>query len=71
MVSSAISLAPGAASSHPAARFARLARDPRHFQLAALGLLLCHGIVNLDFDVSPEQIVLTVGCALLSQLCRR
>src|SRR5258707_13830104 len=41
--------------------------DPRHFQIAALSLLLVYGMAQLGFDVKPERAALIVGTALLTQ----
>jgi len=43
-------------------------RDPRPYQIAALALLLTHGLARLGFDVSPLRVVLILGAALVSQL---
>ena len=42
-------------------------RDPRLYQIACLGLLLIYGLGWRSFDVSPAQIVLTLGVALATQ----
>jgi Na+-translocating ferredoxin:NAD+ oxidoreductase RnfD subunit len=41
--------------------------DPRLYQIASLGTLLLYGLFQLDFDVTPLQIVVTLGTALLTQ----
>jgi hypothetical protein len=41
--------------------------DPRLYQIACLAALLVYGIGWRSFDVSPAQIVLTVGAALAAQ----
>ncbi len=41
--------------------------DPRLYQLASLSALLLYGLLWLDFDVSPWQIAITLGTALLTQ----
>ena len=41
--------------------------DPRLYQIASLGTLLTYGVLGLHFDVSPLQIALTFGTALLVQ----
>ena len=41
--------------------------DPRLYQIACLGLLLIYGLGWRSFDVSPAQIVLTLGVALATQ----
>ena len=47
---------------HPSQRL-----DPRLYQIACLAALLVYGIGWRSFDVSPAQIVLTVGAALAAQ----
>ena len=42
-------------------------RDPRYYQIAALGSLATWGIVVLDFGVSVLQVLLTVAVALSTQ----
>ena len=42
-------------------------RDPRLYQIACLGALLVYGLGWRSFDVSPAQIVLTLGVALATQ----
>ena len=42
-------------------------KDPRHYQIAALSLLLAYGMTQLGFDVTPERVALIVGTALLTQ----
>jgi len=46
-------------ASHPTRRF-----DPRWWQITCLGSLLLYGLFRLGFDVSPAQIVLTIGTAM-------
>ena len=41
--------------------------DPRLYQIASLSTLLLYGMVWLHFDVSPWQITITLGTALLTQ----
>ena len=41
--------------------------DPRLYQIASLSTLLLYGLVWLHFDVSPWQIAITLGTALLTQ----
>ncbi|HEU4724272.1 MAG TPA: RnfABCDGE type electron transport complex subunit D [Candidatus Eisenbacteria bacterium] len=41
--------------------------DPRLYQIACLGTLLVYGLGWRSFDVSPAQIVLTIGAALATQ----
>lgn len=41
--------------------------DPRLYQIACLGLLLIYGLGWRSFDISPAQIVLTLGVALATQ----
>jgi Na+-transporting NADH:ubiquinone oxidoreductase subunit NqrB len=41
--------------------------DPRLYQIACLAALLVYGIGWRSFDVSPAQIILTVGAALAAQ----
>jgi hypothetical protein len=47
------------------ARFSSL--DPRLYQIASLGTLLCYGLFWLHFDVPIPQIAVTFGMALLTQ----
>jgi len=42
--------------------------DPRFYQIATLGALLLWGVVRLHFDISPAQIAISLGVALLAQL---
>jgi hypothetical protein len=42
-------------------------RDPRLYQIASLFTLLLYGLLFLHFDVSPWQVALTLGTALLTQ----
>lgn len=42
-------------------------KDPRHYQIAALALLLVYGMTQLGFDVTPGRAVLIIGAALLTQ----
>ncbi len=42
-------------------------RDPRLYQIASLSTLLLYGLLWLHFDVSPWQIAITIGTALLTQ----
>ncbi len=44
-----------------------MVRDPRHWQLAVQSGLLAYGLSSLAFEVSAQQIVLTVGTALSVQ----
>jgi enediyne biosynthesis protein E5 len=47
-------------------------RDPRIYQIGALGVLLLYGIFFLDFDVSPRRAALLLTAALAAQLvCSR
>ena len=41
--------------------------DPRLYQIASLSTLLLYGLIWLHFDVSPWQIAVTLGTALLTQ----
>ncbi len=41
--------------------------DPRLYQIASLSTLLLYGLLWLRFDVSPWQIAITLGTALLTQ----
>jgi enediyne biosynthesis protein E5 len=41
--------------------------DPRLYQIASLSTLLLYGLLWLHFDVSPAQIIVTIGTALLTQ----
>lgn len=41
--------------------------DPRLYQIASLSTLLLYGLLWLHFDVSPVQIIVTIGTALLTQ----
>ena len=43
-------------------------RDPRFYQIAVLGLLLCYGIVILDFGVRWQNAVAILAAAQLTQL---
>jgi hypothetical protein len=43
------------------------ALDPRLYQIASLSTLLLYGIIWLHFTVSPGQIAVTIGAALLTQ----
>ena len=43
------------------------ALDPRLYQIASLSTLLLYGLGWLHFEVSPWQIALTIGTALLTQ----
>ena len=45
--------------------------DPRLYQILSLGALLSYGFGWLHFDVSCEQIVVTIGTALLAQYTDR
>ncbi len=45
----------------------RLADDPRHFQVAALAVLLVYGMSSLDFDVAPARAGLILAAALGAQ----
>ncbi len=42
-------------------------RDPRLYQIASLSTLLLYGLLFLHFGLSPWQIALTIGTALLTQ----
>jgi hypothetical protein len=42
-------------------------RDPRLYQIASLSGLLLYGLLWLHFEVSPWQIAITLGTALLTQ----
>lgn len=42
-------------------------RDPRLYQIACLAGLLAYGVTGLGFDVGPDQILVTLGTALLAQ----
>jgi enediyne biosynthesis protein E5 len=44
-----------------------LLRDPRHFQIGALSVLLAYGMASLGFDVGPARALLILGTALLTQ----
>ena len=44
-----------------------LAADPRHGQIATLATLLIFGLTRLDFDLTVEQAMITVGTALAVQ----
>jgi Na+-transporting NADH:ubiquinone oxidoreductase subunit NqrB len=47
-------------------------RDPRHYQIAALLLLLLYGLLRLNFDVRLSQVVVSLATVLLTQyLCSR
>ena len=46
---------------------ASLTRDPRHYQIAVLALLLIYGVGWLNFDVSVEQITILLGTVVLTQ----
>jgi len=41
--------------------------DPRHFQIAALLVLLVYGIAALDFDIAPARAALILASALAAQ----
>lgn len=41
--------------------------DPRHFQVAALLVLLAYGMAALDFDIAPARAVLILASALVAQ----
>jgi hypothetical protein len=41
--------------------------DPRLYQIASLATLLLYGFLALHFDLSPWQIAVTIGIALLTQ----
>lgn len=49
-----------------ARQFPRL-QDPRHFQIAVLGLLLCYGIVVLDFGVRWQNALAILAAAQITQ----
>jgi hypothetical protein len=50
----------------------RLARDPRHYQIAVLASLLAYGILGLDLEVRAGQALAMVAAALATQLaCTR
>lgn len=42
-------------------------KDPRHYQIAALSLLLLYGMTQLGFDVTPARAALILGTALATQ----
>ena len=42
-------------------------RDPRLYQIVVLGSLLTYGLIALDFDIGPAQVILTIAAALLTQ----
>lgn len=44
-----------------------LARDPRHFQILALGSLLLYGVLALDLEVRALQALAMLATALLAQ----
>lgn len=46
---------------------ARLAYDPRHYQIGALACLLVYGFARLDFDIPPAQLAVTLAAVILSQ----
>ncbi len=46
----------------------RLKPDPRHYQIAVLGLLLGYGVFHLHFDVTWQRAVLVLGTVLITQL---
>ena len=43
------------------------ARDPRLYQIGALGLLLLYGMSVLGFDVSPARAALSISTAVITQ----
>jgi hypothetical protein len=45
----------------------RLLRDPRHYQIGVLASLLGYGLLRLDFEVEPQNVVAILGTALLAQ----
>lgn len=47
--------------------FKQLARDPRHYQIAALGALLTFGVTTRAFEISPLQIAAIFATALSVQ----
>jgi hypothetical protein len=47
--------------------FHLLARDPRHFQILALGSLLLYGVLALDLEVRALQALAMLATALLAQ----
>jgi len=44
-----------------------IVRDPRHYQIAVLGLLLVYGISALDFEIAASRAVLILTTALVGQ----
>jgi Na+-transporting NADH:ubiquinone oxidoreductase subunit NqrB len=42
-------------------------RDPRHYQIAILALLLAYGVTRLDFEISLAQAALTLATCLITQ----
>lgn len=60
--------AQGTSHSNPSANeHAANGHDPRLYQIASLGALLTYGLFWLHFDISPWQIVVTIGTALFMQ----
>ena len=51
----------------PTRFWSTLAADPRHGQIGTLATLLVYGIGWLGFDLTPDQVALTVGTALAVQ----
>ncbi len=49
-------------------RISEALRDPRHFQIVVLALLLAHGAIGLDFEIRPVVALGTAFSALASQL---
>jgi hypothetical protein len=43
-------------------------RDPRRYQVAVLGLLLCYGIVALDFGILWQNALAILAVAQLTQI---
>src|ERR1700682_1897321 len=42
-------------------------KDPRHYQIGALSVLLVYGMTQLGFGVTPGRAALIIGTALLTQ----
>lgn len=42
-------------------------RDPRHYQIAMLAVLLAYGVTGLDFEISLAQAAATLATCLLTQ----
>lgn len=53
-------------------RSARFFRDPRHYQMTVQAILLCCGLMWLDFEVTPARAGLALATAIGAQwLCTR